>query len=105
MAEDDRRVVGRPMVVLGGMTATPQGIAELQAQRERIERLSRPPPATSFASVLAGKGDGRTPEPSEKEKRRAALPKQGPRPGLVHPAQREAYGRADDDDETIVLKG
>jgi hypothetical protein len=44
-------------------------------------------------------------ELSEKEKRRRALPKRGPRPALVHPAQREVYGREEEEEETVILKG
>jgi len=107
MADDDRRVVPKPMVVAGGMTATPEGIAELERRRIQNERIARPPPAKSFAAVLGkGRSEAREePEPSEKEKKLAALPKNGPRPALAHPSQRDTFGRADDSDDTVVLKG
>jgi hypothetical protein len=107
MADDDRRVVPKPMVVAGGMTATPEGIAELERRRIQSERLSRPPPTKSFSAMLrTGRAEAAAePEPSSKEKKRAALPRQGPRPALAHPSQRDTFGRGDDSDETVVLKG
>ena len=107
MAEDDRRVVMRPMVVAGGMTATAEGIADLERRRAQAERAQRPAPTRDFAALVKkGRAEAAAPpEPTEKERRKAALPQRGPRPALVHPAQRDAYGREDDGDETVVLKG
>jgi hypothetical protein len=96
------------MVVRSGNNATAEGIKELEQRRIQSERLARTKPATPFSDVLAKKQEEQEeePEPSEKEKRFAALPKKGPAPGLVHPAQRDAYGRdGDENEETVVLKG
>lgn len=96
------------MVVRSGNNATAEGIRELEDRRIQAERLARLKPTIPFSDILAKKASERDEEPelSEKEKRFAALPKKGPAPGLVHPAQRAAYGRDDDEvQETVVLKG
>ncbi len=104
---DERRVEPRPSVVHSGNNATAQGIRDLEARRAQAERLARPKPTTPFSAVLAKKATeaGEEPELTEKEKKLAALPKKGPPPGLVHPSQRDVYGRADEADDTVVLKG
>ena len=105
MADDDRRVAPLPMVVAGGMTATAEGIAELERRRIKVERQRRPKPTKDFGAILKRKATEDEEEPSEKEKRFAELPKKGPRPGLVHPSQRDAYGRDEESDEPVILKG
>ena len=53
MAEnDDRRVVGKPLIVAGGMTSTAEGIAELERKRAEIAKTNRPPPSKSFGSLM-----------------------------------------------------
>lgn len=93
------------MVVAGGMTATPEGIAELERRRIAAERAARPRPQKSFAALLAQREHQAEPELTEKEKKLQALPKKGPRPGLAHPAQRDVFGRTEDSDDPVVLKG
>jgi hypothetical protein len=107
MSDSDRRVVGKPMVVQGGMTATPEGIAELERQRARVERAAQPEPTTPFSAHLKKGRDAKSAEAvlSEKEKKKQALPKKGPKPGMVHPAQRDVYGRDEESEDAIVLKG
>ncbi len=102
---DDRRVEPRTVLVGMGMVVTPERISELEERQQELEKLSRPKPAESFDKVMARR-QGATAKPARapKEQRRDALPRQGPRPALVHPAQRDAYGR-DDEDTDVVLKG
>ena len=79
-------------------------IRELEERAAQLEKISRPKPQKKFSAVLA-KGRGAPAEPTPKEKKLQALPKKGPRPGLVHPGQRQTYGRGEDADDTVVLKG
>lgn len=106
MAGDDFRVEARPTLVGRGSGTTPERIADLQRQAEQSEKLHRAKPTKPFAEVMA-KGRKAAPEPqlSEKEKRRQALPKSGPRLSLVHPSQRGVYGREEEAEEAVVLKG
>jgi hypothetical protein len=109
MAESDSgRVEPRPVLVgMGiGSTSTPERIAEIEQRAKQVEKLTRPKPTEEFSQVLARRGSGRAaPQPTVKEEKLQALPKRGPRPSLVHPAQREVFGRDVDEDETVVLKG
>ncbi len=102
---DDRRVEPRTVLVGRGMT-TPERIAELEQRAKDAEKVSRGKPTRAFSDVL-GSAPTSTPRVlNKKEQRLAALPKKGPTPGLVHPGQREAFGRdGEDSDETVVLKG
>jgi hypothetical protein len=107
MADDDRRIEAKGTLVGRGSGTTPERIAEIQRRAEQVEKLGRPPPTRSFGDIMEAKGaapEGEE-ELSEKEKRRRALPKRGPRPALVHPAQREVYGREEEEEETVILKG
>jgi hypothetical protein len=105
MADDDRRVEPKQVLVGTGIGTTPERIADIRARTAELEKLSRPKPTQEFGAVLAAKSAGRPKaEPSAKEKRKQALPKKGPRPGIAHPSQREAYGR-DDDDDPVIIKG
>jgi hypothetical protein len=107
VADDDRRVEAKATLVGRGNASTPERIAELQRQAAEIER-SRPakPPSKPFAEVMAATAAERpaAAEPA-KEKKRKSLPKKGPKPGLVHPAQREVCGREEEHDDEVVLKG
>lgn len=104
--DDDRRVEPKGMLVGRGMGTTPERIDELRRRADEIAKSDRPKPAVPFARVLALRAKGaKEPEPSAKEKRRRALPKKGPKPALVHPSQRETFGRSADDDDDIVIKG
>ena len=102
---DDRRVEPRTVLVGMGMGVTPERISELEERQQELEKLSRPKPNESFDKVMARR-QGATAKPARarKEEKRDTLPRQGPRPALVHPAQRDAYGR-DDKDTDVVLKG
>lgn len=102
---DDHRVEPHTVLVGMGMGATPERIADIEERRRQLEKLSRPKPNEAFDSVMAkGRGAAVASTPTRKEQQRQALPRQGPHPGLVHPTQRETYGR-DSDGETVVLKG
>ena len=102
---DDRRVEPHTVLVGMGMGVTPERIADIEERRRQLEKLSRAKPNEAFDSVMA-KGRSATPAsaPTRKEQQRQALPRQGPRPGLTHPTQRETYGR-DNEEDTVVLKG
>jgi len=102
--DDDRRVEPRGVLVGRGLGVTPEKIAQMQQRAAEIEKLSRPKPAKAFAAVLAEQPEEEI-ELSEKEKRRRALPKRGPRPGLRHPVQRDQFGRGVDGDDEIIIKG
>ncbi len=103
---DDRRVEARLDLTGRGLGATPERIAELQRQAAEIDKRHPAPPVKSFAKVMAEKG-AKAPPPAEtlKQKKLKALPKSGPKPGLKHPSQRQAYGREDDSNEPVILKG
>lgn len=101
---DDGRVEVRLSLVGRGSATTPERIAELEKQAKELDQARKPKPTKSFGALVAGKGASAAP-PSAKEAKRAALPKKAPRPGLAHPAQRDMYGRDDDDDGPIILKG
>ncbi len=103
--EDDRRVEAKPTLVGRGSGTTPERIAEIQQRAAELERLGRRAPERSFAEVMGQTSLESDEEPSEKEKKRRALPKKGPRPALVHPSQREVMGRGDEDDDPVILKG
>ncbi|MBI5510075.1 MAG: hypothetical protein HY903_15060 [Deltaproteobacteria bacterium] len=105
MADDDRRVEARLDLGGRGLSATPERIGELERQAAQIEKQTRAKPAKTFDKVMAERGGAPPPVVSAKEKKRRALPKQGPRLGLRHPAQRAAYGRDDDSQDPVVIKG
>ncbi len=107
MANDSGRVDPPALFVGRSLPPSPQSIEELTRQAQRVERMLPGKPTKPFASVL-GDGAAKVQEAAPvdaKETKRRALPKKGPRPSLVHPAQREAYGRDGDTDEAVVLKG
>ena len=113
MADDgDRRVEPSVGLVGRGIGATPERINELQRRALEAEKLDRPKPAREFSAVMADvAADAPDPDEEElslKEKKQRALPKKGPRPGLVHPSQRDVYGRereGDEDEDPVILKG
>ena len=102
MADDDRRVEPKRLFVGSGYGTTPERIAEIQRRQVEMEKIRRPEPAQPFSSVLAAKVTERAeevePDPEE------VLPK-GPRPGLSHPAQREVFGRLEEAEDSIIIKG
>jgi hypothetical protein len=107
MAEgDDRRVEARLGLTGRGLGATPERIADLQRQVAEIDKRHPTPPVKTFDKVMAEKG-ARAEAPVEtlKQKKLRALPKKGPKPGLKHPSQRRTYGREDETDEPVILKG
>ncbi len=104
MADDNNRVELRLALAGRGFATTPERVQELQKQAERVEKLNRPKPEVSFASVL-GQTKPVEANVSEKDKRHAALPKKGPKPALAHPGQRETFGRDEVEDEFVVIKG
>ncbi|OGQ84972.1 MAG: hypothetical protein A2289_12500 [Deltaproteobacteria bacterium RIFOXYA12_FULL_58_15] len=105
MGDDDNRVEPRLTLVGSGAGTTPERISEIEQRARQLEKASRPKPKKAFAAVMAKKvADLVSEEVSDKEKRRRSLPKKGPRPSLVHPVQREVFGR-DQNDEDVILKG
>lgn len=103
---DDGRVEVRLSLVGRGSATTPERIAELEKQAKELDQARKPKPTKSFGALVAAKGaNAAAAPPSSKDAKRAALPKKAPRPGLAHPAQRDMYGREDDDDGPIILKG
>lgn len=98
--DDDRRVVPKPLVVAGGTTSTPEGIADLQRQRVELERRQAPAPKVPFAKVLGGRRKVEAVDERPDER-----PRRGPRPGLRHPSQRDTYGRDDGQKDAVVIKG
>jgi hypothetical protein len=103
---DDRRVEPKTVLVGMGMGSTPERLGELEQRRRELEKLSRPKPTEAFEQVMArGRGPAKVATSSAKEQKRQALPRKGPRPGLVHPDQRDAYGRDEAAEKTVVLKG
>ncbi len=107
MAEyDDGRVEPKTVLVGMGMGVTPERLGEIEQRKKELEKLSRPKPTQAFGDVMARRrGRAEPPPATAKERSRQALPKKGPRPALVHPAQRDAYGRVESEDEPVVLKG
>lgn len=94
------RVEPRTVLVGRGIGTTPESIDQLQKRSRQLEKLTRKKPKTKFGDLLA--------EPAEEEPNEAAAtetPPKGPRPGLVHPSQRQVYGREDRTDESVILKG
>ncbi|MEE8408103.1 MAG: hypothetical protein V3T05_00730 [Myxococcota bacterium] len=104
---DDRRVEPRTSLVGRGIGTTPERIHEIQRRALEIEKLDRAKPTREFSAVMADVAAGMPDEDelTEKEKKQRALPKKGPRPGLVHPSQRDVYGREDGEEDPVVLKG
>jgi hypothetical protein len=106
VVDEDRRVELRATLVGRGNATTPERIAELQRQAAEIDKARPVKPRKPFADVMATKG---AEQPAAalptREKKRRSLPKKGPKPGLVHPVQREVYGRGEDGDDNVVLKG
>jgi hypothetical protein len=82
-----------------GLNADPTRIDVLLRQRAQNEKINRPPPAESFSSILAKKHQ--QPAPAVKEKKRAALPKKGPKPQLAPSTMRRVSERNED----VVIKG
>lgn len=108
MPGGDDRVEPKTSLIGRGNGATPEHITELERRSREVEQTSRPQPQRSFAKVLAQRGNQEKTdnEPvSAKQKRWQALPKKGPRPSLLHPAQRDAYGRSESETEPVVIKG
>jgi hypothetical protein len=103
---DDRRVEPKTVLVGMGMGATPERLGEIEQRRRELEKLSRPKPTEAFEQVMARRrGPARSAAVSPKEQKRQALPRRGPRPGLVHPDQRDEYGRDEESKSKVVLKG
>lgn len=108
--DDDRRVELRIGLVGRGLGTTPERINELQRRALEAQKLDPVKPTREFSEVMADAAtDGPDEEKlSEKEQKTRALPKKGPRPGLVHPAQRSVYGREreeDEEEDPVILKG
>lgn len=105
MGEHDRRVEPRTVLVGLGMAVTPERLGEIEQRRRELERLTQSKPREDFSTVMGRRGQKPAPSPTPKEQKRQALPRKGPRLALAHPAQRDAYGREESDEASIVLKG
>lgn len=111
MADDDRRVEPRTVLVGRGSGTTPERIDEIRRRAREVEKLGRNKPFRRFSTVIDGlagnrqKGKEGKEEPSEKEEKLGTQPKTGPRPGLLHPAQRDIYGREQGAKEPVIIKG
>ena len=111
MADDSFQPVhARPGCVHGnGRTDRSGTIADLQQRRVQADKLGRKSTGKVFAAVL-GKGRRRTlneadlASASDEAEEEAPLPR-APRPALSHPAQRGTFGRDDDQDSRVILKG
>lgn len=88
-----------------GLQSTPEKIEQMQRRQQELERLQRPKTTAEFAKVLGEKSGAIPRILSKKEQKLRSLPKRGPKPGLVHPGQREVYSRDEQCENTIVLKG
>ena len=106
---DDGRVESRLAAIGRGFSATPERIAKLQAQAEALAKKAPHKSGRSFSRVL---GDRPAPEVSRRvqfrEKRKAALPKKGPRPTAESARlkqQLETDLPSDDLKWDIILKG
>ncbi|MEL6544391.1 MAG: hypothetical protein AAFQ82_07180 [Myxococcota bacterium] len=93
------RVEPRLVLVGRGIGATPENIEGLQKRSRQMEKLTRKKPKTRFGDLVAS-DEGESEEAKEPD----PTPK-GPRPGLVHPSQRQVYGREGREDESVILKG
>lgn len=103
---DSRRVEPRTTLVGIGMGVTPERIAEIEHRRRELEKVSAARPERAFGEILSSRGDGAQVEtPSVKQKKLQALPRKGPRPALVHPGQRQSYGREQASEDVVILKG
>jgi len=110
MAENTSgRIEPHTMLVGLGMGVTRERITELEERARQVEKQTRPKPTEAFSAVMSRRtvADAAAPhEPSAKEQKLEALPKKGPRPSLVHPAQRQAFGRdGDEQAEPVIIKG
>ena len=105
---DDRRVEPKPMLVGRGSGTTPERIEQLRKQADDRARATRKPPSQPFSAVLAKGRDkpDSEPESEAEEESQDELPEKGPRPGLVHPSQKESYGReGKEGKDVVILKG
>ncbi|MEM6531501.1 MAG: hypothetical protein AAF654_02700 [Myxococcota bacterium] len=97
----DDRVETRVQLVGRGIGATPESIDQLRKRSRELEKLSRKKPTKKFGDLLEGDDEEAVEEPAPEGD--AAPP--GPRPGLVHPSQRQVYGRENRKGESVILKG
>lgn len=98
----DDRVETRVTLVGRGIGATPESIDELRKRARQLEKLTRKKPTKHFGDLL---GEAEEPGDSEPDLEPSSQSSPTPRPGLVHPSQRQAYGRDENSRETVVLKG
>jgi hypothetical protein len=99
MADDDIRVETRLNLVGRGSGTTPERIAELEARAKDMDRMRRKPTPGFGALIKVDAEPEKKPARPRKERKLTATPK----PGMVHPKQRETFGRNDDDD--VIIKG
>ncbi len=104
MAEHSGRIESHLGLVGRGLGATPEKIAELETRAKEAERLSRPDPKSKFSDVLS-KGRPASADAELADAEIDERPKKGPRPGLLHPAQREAFGLDAGKKSKVVIKG
>ncbi len=100
---DERRVEPRTVLVGKGMGNTKERIEEIEQRVQKLEKSARKEPIEPFGVVLARRAASM--EPAREQKEEGEGVRRRPRPGFSHPAQREAFGRDEDGDEEVVLKG
>jgi hypothetical protein len=101
MADDDWRVEARLNLLGRGSGTTPERIKELEARAKELDKLNKKP-STAFGALIKAEPaptNAKPPARKMKERKLTATPK----PGLVHPKQRDTFGREDEDD--VILKG
>ena len=104
MADDERRIEARPLSIDRGKHSTPEGIRELQMRRERQERFALRP-TKAFSAILDQKKGAVSETEADHGSKEDDRPLKGPRPGLQHPSQRSTYGRSEEDETAIIIKG
>lgn len=100
MADDERRVEPRAVLVGRGMSSTPERIQEIYERAKSLEKAQRKKPEQPFAAVLA-----KNVKISEKKSEQEPTKKKMPKRGVAHPALKKVYGRQDIRDEDVVIKG
>lgn len=98
----DDRVETRVTLVGRGIGATPESIDELRKRARELEKLTRKKPTKRFGDLL---GDAEEAGDSERDVEASPRSTPAPRPGLVHPSQRQVYGRDENSREAVILKG
>lgn len=105
MAEEDRRVEPRTVLVGRGSGTTPQRIEALRERQAMLEKSRRPAPKKAFAAVLGARKPSSEDEAPEEGASPAPKAAEAPRPGLQHPSLRETFGRDKTPSVRVIIKG